>query len=290
MSYFYDLNQAVMKSPVSTVKMLKFSGKDSEFRDDLLAGEEPLEIRLKYFDGIDFKEKKLAVTMRTPGNDFELAVGFLFTEGIIGSYNEVDNVFYCEEVKEDEAGNVIIVHLNKEKGIGEETFNRNFYINSSCGVCGKSSIDSLEVICSNVFEKGHPKINASIVHQIPHEAGRDQTVFKHTGGLHGAAIFDTEGKMIIIREDIGRHNALDKLIGARTIETQSNSDKVLFVSGRAGFELVQKAVVAGIPIMIAVGAPSSLAVDLANEYGITLIGFARNDKFNVYSGKERLSL
>lgn len=278
-----------MKNPVSTVKIKRFTGNLSEEVDDLLAVEEPLEIRLKFYDGISWREKKLAVTMRTPGHDFELAVGFLITEGIITSYSEIDRIFYCEDVKPEEEGNVLVVGLNENSRLPESVFNRNFYLNSSCGVCGKSSIESIETICNTKFDAQNPMVKTELLHRIPEMAGKDQSVFKYTGGLHASALFDLEGNILLIREDIGRHNALDKLIGARAIKNESNDNSILFVSGRAGFELVQKSVVAGIPIMISVGAPSSLAAGLAVKYNQTLVGFARNNKFNVYSGLNRLS-
>ena len=277
-----------MKGPVQPIKIVRYSNSVSEYTDDLIVSEEPLEIRLKYFDGIDYREKSLAVTMRTPGNDYELAIGFLYTEGIISSHSDIDKIFYCEEVKEEEEGNVVVISLNKSKAIDEKTFNRNFYINSSCGVCGKSTIDSVQVACQTEFKPDLPSIGSDLIHRIPEQIAKDQSVFKHTGGLHAAALISSVGEVLLIREDIGRHNALDKLIGARLIENIENSESVLFVSGRAGFELVQKAVVAGIPIMISVGAPSSLAVELSKSYNQTLIGFARNQKFNVYSGKGRI--
>ena len=276
-----------MKNSVEAVDLIKYHLEGSETIKDLLAAEEPLEIRLKFFDGIDFREKRLAVTMRTPGHDFELAIGFLITEGIIQDYSRVAKIFYCEEVREEEAGNVIVVHLSKDTTVDDSVFNRNFYVNSSCGVCGKSSLES-KTICDFSFQATYPKISTELVHQIPKIAEQTQSVFKHTGGLHASALFDTSGNLKIIREDIGRHNALDKLIGARAIQGKVNETSVLFVSGRASFELIQKALMAGIPIIVAVGAPSSLAVSLAKSYNQTLIGFAKNEKFNVYSGFERL--
>jgi FdhD protein len=255
---------------------------------DLVVGEEPLEIRVNYFDGIARREKRLAVTMRTPGHDFELCTGFLITEGILDGYGQVKKIFYCEEVSEEEADNVVIVQLHETVSIDASIFNRNFYINSSCGVCGKSSLESVSTICDTSLDPSGPSIPAALIHRIPAIVGSDQSVFKHTGGLHASALFDATGKLLLIREDIGRHNALDKLIGARVIKGQDNSGTICFVSGRAGFELVQKTIVAGIPAMVAVGAPSSLAVDLASEYGQTLIGFARDGKFNIYSGKQRI--
>jgi len=279
----------LMKEAVSSVDITKYRENISENTKDLLVVEEPLEIRLKYFDGIDFKEKRIAVTMRTPGNDFELAFGFLLTEGIISFYKEIEKIFYCEDIQSpDEEGNVVIVHMSKNVRIEDSVFNRNFYINSSCGVCGKSSLESIEIVCQTSFDDEKPKIPIELIHNMPDITGRNQSVFKHTGALHAAALFNMAGELQLIREDVGRHNALDKVIGARAIEEKGNDEFALFVSGRAGFELVQKAVVAGIPIMVSVGAPSSLAVDLANSYNQTLVGFARNGKFNVYSGQSRV--
>ena len=279
----------MMKSPVATYDITRYEKSLRESSKDLVVSEEPLEIRVKFNDGLDYREKRLAVTMRTPGHDFELGVGFLISEGIIQSYDDIERIFYCEEIKsEEEAGNVIVIQLRKEMPVPESVFNRNFFINSSCGVCGKSSIESIEVVCQRKFSNLLPRFRADLIAEIPDKISGNQTVFRHTGGLHASALFDKNGNLGIIREDIGRHNALDKLIGARAIEHLSNEELMLFVSGRAGFELVQKAIVAGIPVMVSVGAPSSLAVDLARGYGMTLIGFARNDRFNVYSGEERL--
>lgn len=278
-----------MKNPVSAVDTIKYSGLTSESVQDILAGEEPLEIRLKYFDGITYREKRLAVTMRTPGHDFELVIGFLMNEGIIPSYKVVEKIFYCESVhSEEEKNNVVIVALRQDFILSEAVFNRNFYVSSSCGVCGKSSLESIKSICTKTFNKSKPVVSPALLHAIPDLAGKDQTVFKHTGGLHASALFNTAGEMVLIREDIGRHNALDKVTGAREIAGLDNSEMILFLSGRAGFELVQKCIMAGIPIMVAVGAPSNLAVSMARSYNLTLVGFARKNKFNVYSGSQRI--
>lgn len=277
------------KHPVSPVVITRYQNQNSSEERDLVVGEEPLEIRLKFFDGIEFREKRLAVTMRTPGNDFELVVGFLLTEGIVSTYTDIAKIFYCTEVRApEEEGNVVIVVIGKDLPIDEKIFNRNFYVSSSCGVCGKSSIESIKTQCSIFPEKELPKVDVNLIHKIPDLAVTDQGVFKHTGGLHAAALFDVRGELQLIREDVGRHNALDKLIGARSMQGSDNAESILFVSGRAGFELVQKAVMAGIPVMVAVGAPSSLAVSLAREHLLTLAGFVRNRKFNIYSGVQRI--
>lgn len=279
-----------MTNSVKSTNILRYNEGRPSREDDLVAAEEPLEIRLKFFDGIDFREKRLVVTMRTPGNDFELALGFLFSEGIIASASDVGKIFYCTEIKDPaEEGNVVIVHLNKDLMIDDSIFNRNFYMNSSCGVCGKSSIESIEVLCHTNFSNFGEKVSADLIHRIPNIVSDVQHVFKFTGGLHASALMDLNAKVEMVREDIGRHNALDKIIGAGLAGNIDFGKKILFVSGRAGFELVQKAIVAGIPLMIAVGAPSSLAVELAVQYKQTLIGFNRKGKFNVYSGSERIS-
>ncbi len=278
-----------MKQAVTPADVEKYSGKSIEDEKDLVVTEEPLEIRLKYFDGIDFRERRLAVTMRTPGHDFELAYGFLLSEGIVSGPDEVHKIFYCEEIKDEmEEGNVVIVHLDKKKIYGDDLFNRNFYMNSSCGVCGKSSIESIEAMCDLTKLGSGPNVKVETISKLPDIAAQDQSVFKFTGGIHASALFNEDGDLEIIREDVGRHNALDKLIGARTIEGKSNENSILFISGRAGFELVQKTVMAGIPVLVAVGAPSSLAVDLARQFNLTLIGFARGGKFNVYSAGKRI--
>lgn len=279
-----------MNTPVSSVNVVKVNGRNVENDSDLVVREEPLEIRLKYNDGGYFREQRLAVTMRTPGHDFELCIGFLISEGIIGSYTDVQKIFYCESVKsKEEEGNVIIVHLVEEKVLDHKVFNRNFYVSSSCGVCGKSSIESVNKLCKVSWDNNEPGIDPELIHRIPELARKGQQLFKHTGGLHASALFDSKGELLMIREDIGRHNALDKIIGARSIEEQDNSDCLIFVSGRAGFELIQKSMAGNIPVMIAVGAPSSLAVQLALDNNLTLIGFARNEKFNIYSGAQRVN-
>jgi FdhD protein len=183
----------------------------------------------------------------------------------------------------------LIVVLQKTMEISDSIFNRNFYINSSCGVCSKSSIESVHTIRRNSIKNDFSAISIDLIHSIPSISSDRQDVFKYTGGLHASVLLDKEGKVILMREDIGRHNALDKLVGALISAKIDPSDKILFVSGRAGFELVQKCIVVGIPMMIAVGAPSSLAVNLAKEYNVTLIGFANGEKFNVYSGSDRLA-
>ncbi|MBI1768240.1 MAG: formate dehydrogenase accessory sulfurtransferase FdhD [Bacteroidetes bacterium] len=251
---------------------------------DALAIEEPLEIQLQFGKQGEFTNS-IAVTMRTPGNDLELAVGFLFTEGIIKSHHQL------KSNRLDESDNKIRITLQENEVPSLKNIERNFYTTSSCGVCGKASIEAIKTISAFNIHGDHAHIEARIIQQLEKELIQQQTVFSKTGGLHASALFDDHGQFILLREDVGRHNALDKLIGAAL---QKNSlplsNKILLLSGRASFELIQKASMAGIPVVAAVGAPSSLAVSLAKEAGMTLIGFLRNDRFNIYCGDERLAL
>lgn len=281
-----------MRAPVASIHITRVDEGSSEEIDDILVTEEPLEIRLGHGPEEDRKEVRLSVTMRTPGNDEELARGFLFTEGIITSMSEVLRVVPCENVKEEERGNVIRAELHPDVELDPGKWQRNFYTSSSCGVCGKTSIDAVRTQCARPITPFGP-IDPKVITALPDRMREAQTVFKHTGGIHAAALFDRDGKLLILREDVGRHNAVDKVIGALlgdpsavgSISRQPpNADRVLLVSGRAGFELVQKCIMAGIPLMAAVGAPSSLAVQLAKEGGLTLVGFLRGERFNVYTG------
>lgn len=282
-----------MRAPV-TVKRISKVDRGSEFRtDDILVTEEPLEIRLGHGPEEDRKETQLSVTMRTPGNDEELAMGFLFTEGLVRAASEVLRVVHCEHVKEEERGNVVRVELHPAVEIEPAKWQRNFYTSSSCGVCGKTSIDAVRTQCARPIAP-FGRIDPRLITALPGRMREAQTVFKHTGGIHAAALFDRAGKLLILREDVGRHNAVDKVIGAmlsaRGAEPGNGPGQLatdncqLLVSGRAGFELVQKCLMAGIPLMAAIGAPSSLAVQLAEGGGLTLVGFLSGERFNVYSG------
>ena len=294
-----------MSAPVSPCTITRVEASVSTDLDDILVTEEPLEIRLGHGPEEDRKEVRLSVTMRTPGNDEELAIGFLFTEGIITGMAEVLRVVPCENVKEAERGNVIRVELHPSVELEPAKWQRNFYTSSSCGVCGKTSIDAVRTQCARPITPFGP-IDPEVITALPDRMRDAQTVFKHTGGIHAAALFDKDGKLLILREDVGRHNAVDKVIGALlrdrsavgssnrqppTIDDRSSddafrgTDRILLVSGRAGFELVQKCIMVGIPLMAAVGAPSSLAVQLAQESGLTLIGFLRGERFNVYTNR-----
>lgn len=282
-----------MRTPVSPLQITRVEHGSATVTDDILVTEEPLEIRLGHGPGEDRKEVRLSVTMRTPGNDEELALGFLFTEGIITGMSEVLRVVPCENVKEEERGNVIRAELHPSVELDPAKWQRNFYTSSSCGVCGKTSIDAVRTQCTRAVTPFGP-IDPKVITALPDRMREAQTVFKHTGGIHAAALFDRDGKLLILREDVGRHNAVDKVIGALLLSKRSESERdpgeqttdncQLLVSGRAGFELVQKCLMAGIPVMAAVGAPSSLAVQLAKEGGLILIGFLRGERFNVYAG------
>jgi FdhD protein len=278
-----------MTTAVKNINVTKITGTGTEQIPDLLAVEEPLEIRIGFGSLGDRQQKSLSVTMRTPGHDFELAIGFLFTEGIIQQMDQVESVKYCEDVgKQEEKGNVVRVELKPEVSIDFEKLQRHFYTSSSCGVCGKSSIESVKVACQQLADGF--SISASLIHQLPDKLRKAQTVFEYTGGLHAVGLFSKAGELILLREDVGRHNALDKAIGAMVLKKQVPlSDYALLVSGRASFELVQKAAVAGIPVLIAVGAPSSLAVALAKDSGMTLLGFVRHERFNIYCGDQRIT-
>jgi FdhD protein len=232
---------------------------------DVLAVEEPLEIRVG--------EKNISVTMRTPGDDFDLAVGFLFTEGIIGR----DDV---ESIRHWGSPNVVRVALRDGVVLDASKLDRHFYTTSSCGICGKTSIEALRVVVEPLPDA--PPVRASVIHGLPSMLETGQATFRRTGGLHGAAIFSAEGELVCLREDVGRHNAVDKAIGALFREGRTGA--ILMVSGRASFEIVQKAIVARIGVLAAVGAPSSLAVELARELNLTLLGFVRDDRFNIYAG------
>jgi FdhD protein len=249
-------------------------------KDDLTI-EEPLEISLKFRRGSNLVRKPLSITMRTPGNDRALAIGFLFTEGIIPELSGLLDV-------EQESANSVVISLNQEVNL--QRLERHFYAASSCGICGKTSLEALRINKEIYLNSRSPVVSPRLLIMLPEILARHQADFAHTGGLHAAAFFDARGHLRGVCEDVGRHNALDKLIGIELLAGRTDfSDLLLLVSGRAGFELVQKSVMAGIPIMAAVGAPSSLAVELAQRYGMTLIGFLREKRFNLYSGTARIA-
>lgn len=250
---------------------------------DLLAVEEPLEIRLG--------DKTVSITMRTPGNDFDLAAGFLFTEGILHHRAEIRDIHWSPRANANprQFGNSVTVELHPGVEVDLERLSRHFYTTSSCGVCGKASIEAIEMQGCPVLPRNAPLVAAEVIHRLPERLRHAQAVFERTGGLHAAALFTADGQLQLLREDIGRHNAVDKVIGAEMLEGHTPlSDRLLFVSSRASFELVQKALMAGIPVLAAVGAPSSLAVETAQRFSMTLIGFVRDNRFNIYSGAPRI--
>jgi len=254
---------------------------------DVLAIEEPLEIRLGFVQNGKFKHQSISITMRTPGDDFDLAIGFLFTEGVLRSNDQVQAFKHCGKFPNNH--NTVRIDLQPNVEIDFKRLERSSYMTSSCGVCGKGSLEALATGAKAIAQTDFPMVSAKIINQLPEKLRASQAVFEETGGLHASAIFDSEGNMIALREDVGRHNALDKVIGAQFMANKLPlSDKILFLSGRASFELIQKAAMAGIPIVCAVGAPSSLAVDAAKEFNITLLGFVRDNRFNVYTGIERV--
>ena len=265
--------------------ILKITDGENSKTTDALAIEEPLEIRLEYGQANERKIQNVSVTMRTPGNDAELALGFLFTEGIVKLQSEADTIDHCFIACAENKENVIQVSLKENIVPNLHNTERNFYTTSSCGVCGKASIGAIRTVSTfNNKEILENQINADVLYQLPSILQKHQEVFADTGGLHASALFNSIGELLLVREDVGRHNALDKLIGAALNKNMLPLNQhILLLSGRASFELVQKAIMAGINIIAAVGAPSSLAVQLAEEFNITLIGFLRGQRFNIYS-------
>ena len=258
---------------------------------DVVATEEPLEIRLGYTrpDGGERTEQSISITMRTPGNDEELALGFLFTEGIITRHEDVVSVGPCGPPAENGLINVVRVELANDVAVELDRLERHFYTSSSCGVCGKASLEAVAVQGRFDLHADATTISGSMLAALPAKLMAAQSVFAETGGLHASGLFDSRGEFLAVREDVGRHNALDKLVGSR-LKTNALplTGLGIVVSGRASFELMQKAMVAGCPIVAAVGAPSSLAVELAAEFGMTLVGFLKSDRFNGYARPDRI--
>jgi FdhD protein len=253
-------------------------------RPEVLAAEEPMEIRV---EGPGQAPASVAVTMRTPGGDFELAVGFLYTEGLISGREDVESVSYCEDLAPDEQ-HYNVVTVNLARPFDADALRRNFFANSSCGICGKASLDDVEVHCAPLAPG--PVVTGRTISAMPQALRERQRVFEQTGGLHAAGLFTAEGSLVSLREDVGRHNAVDKIVGEALLGgALPLSEHVVQVSGRIGFEIVQKAARAGVPILAAVGAPSSLAVDAADRLGMTLVGFVRDERFNVYTHAERVA-
>ncbi len=280
----------MVKQSIIEVPTQKVNGVCAVAQRDMLAVEEPLEIRLGFWLDGRRTHKSISITMRTPGDDFELAAGFLFTEGIIHSYEQIERIHHCgPTVGKGGSRNVELIELRSGVEIDFKRLERHFYTTSSCGVCGKTSIEALQTVACPALQIDYPVFTSRVIHALPEALREAQAIFEQTGGLHAAALFDIEGKIQDLREDVGRHNAVDKLVGAQLLKKRVPlHDWLMLVSGRASFELVQKALMAGIPVLAAVGAPSSLAVDLAANVGMTLLGFVRERRFNIYSGASRI--
>lgn len=277
-------------APSERVRVTEVHTDRSVEREDEAAAEEPLEIRVIPGGDGEAGPLRIAVTMRTPGADFELAVGFLVSEGLLREPRDVQRVAYCTEPGEPQRGNIVNVALRAGVPFDAERFRRNVYTTSSCGVCGKAAIE--QVVTSVAHRPvGRFRMSAELLRGLPGRIAMSQPVFGRTGGLHAAALFRPDGTLLAVKEDVGRHNAVDKLVGRRFFDgALPDSQTVLLVTGRAGFELVQKAAVAGIPFLAAIGAPSTLAISLAQEQGMTLVGFLREGRFNLYSGAERVAV
>lgn len=263
---------------VSAGAVVAWQADAATVKDDTVTVEEPLEIRLA---GLS-----VAVTMRTVGHDFDLALGFLFTEGIIRSLADVASIAYCMSDDGENAGNIVNINPERPEIIDPARWQRNFFSTSSCGICGKASIDTIMQECRSIF--GGPAIAHDVLYGLSDRLRTGQSVFAATGGIHAAGLFNLHGDLLLLREDVGRHNAVDKVIGAALQQALPVAQSVLVVSSRASFEITQKALMAGIPIVAAVSAPSSLAIDLARSANMTLIGFLRGQRFNVYAGAERV--
>ena len=286
----------------ATVMVQRLQGGQLAAAKDVVTTEEPLEIRVVAVNGGRRQAQSVAVTMRTPGNEPELAAGFLLTEGIIREPGDVERISRRLEadvelpllrMRTDPAAdgeyNIVNVYLRAGMDFDPELLMRNFYTTSSCGVCGKASLEALRMRRCPTLAPDKPQVTAEVIGRLPELLRESQHVFERTGGLHAAGLFDAKGDLLTLREDVGRHNAMDKLIGRHLLDGGLPlNENLVVLSGRASWELLQKALMAGIPMVVAVGAPSSLAVDLAQEFGMTLVGFARRDSFNIYAGGERV--
>ncbi len=278
------IERRAIQSSTARLPVMVVDSEGSRSRRDRLATEEPLEIRAA---GPGQEPVSVAVTMRTPGSDMELAAGFLFTEGLLASRDSIVSMRYCGIGETEQDYNIVTVELREV--FDASRLARNFYATSSCGICGKASIEQLEVRCVPI--ESDLVVPREVIESLPASLEAAQAVFEQTGGLHATGLFTPEGELVSLREDVGRHNAMDKLVGTELLAGRlPASDRVALVSGRTSFELVQKAAVAGIPMLCAISAPSTLAVATAHRLGITLVGFLRGSRFNVYSYPERIAL
>ena len=274
----------------SKYKVFKFIKNKFENTDDFISIEEPLEISLKYQDQAKWITNSLSITMRTPGHDEDLVRGFLFNEQIIQNLNEIKEIESIgKKVGQYDIQNKILITLNNSKNINISKIKRDFLTNSSCGVCGKSSLDALEIIKKEKVSNIEPKLSKETIIKSPSILRDNQSEFSKTGGIHASGLFSSDGKLISLREDVGRHNALDKMIGNALYKNQINpQNQFITCSGRLNFELVQKVLMTNIGLMIGVGAPTSLAIDLANRFDMTLIGFVKEDSFNIYTNNQKV--
>lgn len=270
------------------VQVQRHTAQRLQQKSDWVVTEEPLEIRLLHHTPTGLNSFSLSVTLRTPGQDFELAAGFLFSEGIVQGARDIETMAYCLD-EEAQHYNIVNVQLGREVSFDPQGLQRHFYTTSSCGVCGKASLEALQVTGCAPLADGF-SVSADLVKRLPQALRNEQDLFERTGGLHAAGLFDAQGSLQTLREDVGRHNAVDKVIGhALTQRLVPLHQRVLALSGRAGFELLQKALRAQIPVVASVGAPSSMAVELARAFNVTLLGFVSETRFNVYSGAQRLA-
>jgi len=274
----------------SKYKVLKYNSGKFENIEDLISIEEPLEISIKFKEKDDWIKRILSITMRTPGDDKDLVRGFLFNEQLIKNIKDIDTIeSFGDEVGQYNIQNKILATLNNSENINISKIKRDFITNSSCGVCGKSSLDALEIIKQNKTNPDQPKISKEVIIKSPTILRENQSEFSKTGGIHASGLFNNNGDLISVKEDVGRHNALDKLIGYTLFNGQINPlTQFITCSGRLNFELVQKVLMTDIGIMVGVGAPTSLAIDLANKFDITLIGFVKRDSFNIYTNNKKV--
>ena len=274
----------------SKYKITKFTKGKLENIEDLISIEEPLEISLKFKDKEKWITKSLSITMRTPGHDDDLVRGFLFNEQIIQNIKDIENIeSFGEKVGQYNIQNKILVTLNNSQNVNISKIKKDFLTNSSCGVCGKSSLDALEIIKKDKTPKSNPKLSKETIINSPSILRKNQSEFAKTGGIHASGLFSSDGNLVSLREDVGRHNALDKMIGDSLLNNYFRpNDQFITCSGRLNFELVQKVLMTNIGLMIGVGAPTSLAIDLANRFDMTLVGFVKEDSFNIYTNNEKV--
>ena len=274
----------------SKYKIVKFRENKFENVDDFISIEEPLEISIRYKEHDKWIKNSLSITMRTPGHDEDLVRGFLFNEQIIQGLNDIETIeSFGEKVGQYNIQNKILVTLNNSKNVNISKIKRDFLTNSSCGVCGKSSLDALEILKKEKTSKSSPKLSKEVLINSPSMLRENQSEFAKTGGIHASGLFSSNGNLISLREDVGRHNALDKLIGSSLMSKNLQpNNQFITCSGRLNFELVQKVLMTNIGLMIGVGAPTSLAIDLANKFDMTLVGFVKEDSFNVYTNKQKI--